>query len=216
MLGPTAEAPKGSAALIAGLTVVLLAAMAAALPPSPIEGKPGAAERGYLVRHGSLSDSLAELKAAEGFRYLAVDLTGARFTEDALWRRHYDMATRRRFPVWAWVDVSAGLDQARTALQSLSVAGILVYGKDAAEAAAALRAERPALRIVPVLHGGDAPPAEGEYGLVVEKGGFAASRPEREIPVLVADRLAAREVKDLLAAAKGPCLVSEIPLFAPR
>ena len=215
MLGsPLKALPGGSAPLIAGLAVVLLAAMAAALPPSPIAVKPEVAERGYLVRHTALSDRLAELKASDGYTFLAVELTNARFDGEAMWREHYDLVSRRRIPLWAWVDVTNGVEKAHEALRSFTVPGVFVYGRDAAAVAAAMRRERPALPVIPVLPAGSAP-AEGDVALVTEPGRFAEVS-KGAIAVLVADRMPAGEVRDLRRAAEGRYVVSEVPLYPPR
>lgn len=216
MLAPAPKEPtRGSAPLIGGLTVLLLAAMAAALPPSPIAVRPGSPDRGYLVRRSTLSDRLAELKAAEGYTFLAVDLTGARYDGEALWRDHFDRVSRRRFPIWGWIDVSGGPGPAYDALRSLTVAGLLVYGKDAVQVAAALRRERPALTVLPVLPQGS-PPVEGPCAVVTEPARFAQVSNSGAMAVLAADRLSTGEIEELRSAAEGPYLVSELPIFPPR
>jgi len=216
LASPLKALPGGTAALIAGLTVVLLAAMAAALPPSPIAVRPDTVERGYLVRHSMMSDRLAELKAAEGYTFLAVDLTDARFDDpQALWRDHFDLVAQRRFPLWAWVDVTRGAGQAHEVLRSLTVSGVLVYGKDAVDVAAALRRERPALNVVPVLPVGSAP-IDGDYAVVAEPDRFADVSASGAMAVLVADQLPMTKVQELRRAAEGRYVVAEIPIFPPR
>ena len=57
--------PGRSAALIGGLTLFALAAMATAIPPARLTPKTTGVERGYVVSGASFSDMLAEMLNSE-------------------------------------------------------------------------------------------------------------------------------------------------------
>jgi len=97
------KTPGGSAGLITALTIVMLGAMAFAIPAAPIRSE-GTAMRGYLVGHGRFSARLAEQLARSGYTYLAVDLTTG---ESRDWSEHFEEVSRRRFPVWGWIELDS-------------------------------------------------------------------------------------------------------------
>jgi len=219
MLGPSSVKLPRSAPLVAALTIAFLAAIAVALPDPPIPVPSIDAERGLLVRHSQLSAAIAEQAARHGYTYLAVDVTTARFGDEEFWTGHMKDIAGRQCPVWAWVDLARfgkrgdGLEHARTALRSLSLAGLFVAGPGAPEAAEALRGRQRHLRILPVLAHGERMPAEGRCAVVTDDPArmkeIAASG---HVPVLLATRLEPGRVADVRDAAEGDYLVAEIPV----
>jgi hypothetical protein len=198
----------GSAPLVLGLTLVFLGAIASAIPPAPIETAGGDAERGMLVGHTLVIDRLAEQLASSGYSYIAVDLSTADPQGAALWRGRIDEVAKRRFPIWGWVDVSKGLERAPSLAQSLNLQGFFLYGPDADAAAAKLRAQRPALRVLPVLRYGDALPSGGEFAVALEFDQFLAHAAEFENPVLLAAFLTQEQIAQARAATDGSYLVA--------
>src|SRR5262245_61183488 len=112
-----------SGAVIAGLTVLALAAMATAIPPARLTPKATGVERGYVVSGASFSDMLAEMLNADGYTYMAVDLSRADLRSGEVWRVQFDRASRI-FPVWAWIDARNGIEQAHKVATSLPIAGL--------------------------------------------------------------------------------------------
>ena len=198
----------GSAPLIAGLTLVFLGAIASAIPPAPIETGRVDAARGMLIGHTLIIDRLAEQLATSGYSYVAVDLSTADPEGAALWRGRIDEVAKRRFPIWGWLDVSKGTDRAAAFAQSLNLQGFFLYGPDAESRAAKLRAQRPALRVLPVLHYGEPLPRDGECAVAMELDDFVAHASEFENPVLLAAFLTQEQIARARAATDGNYLVA--------
>ena len=193
MFGTTRKLPGGSAAVIGGLGILILGAIAFALPQPAIS----AGDRGgYLVAHSQLSGQFAEQLARTEYGFVVVDLTEANLDKEAFWRMQLAGIGKRRYPVWGWVNVTGGLDHAREVLSTVSVAGLYVYGDDSVAAAAALRAARPGLPILPVIGADETPPADSAYAITLDKDAFAGEIADRATPVLLAARLSESDIMD--------------------
>jgi hypothetical protein len=195
-----------TAPVILGLAVVILAAMAFAVPPAPI---PAGDNGAYLIGHGRLSAQLADQLSRSDYAALVIDFTGANLDEDALWRSHFRAVDRRGFPIWGWVDLDGalergGIDQARAVARSEKLAGLYVHGPDAVDVAASL--DRPNLKVIPVIGADDAPP-RGEHAVVVGLDAFLAGEPGDAVAVLDAAGLSLPEIERARAAADGRRLV---------
>ena len=77
MLAPSSQPESTSAPLIGGLTVLAIAAIAMALPPSPITTPEGSQGLGILQSVGLFSAGMAEQNAVNDYGYLALDITAA-------------------------------------------------------------------------------------------------------------------------------------------
>lgn len=212
MLGTPKPAPRaGSGLHVTVLAVVMLGAMAFAIPPAPIKTTKDGFERGLLVSHMRFSDLMAEQIANNGYTYLAIDVTLADTSRDALWRAHLDVVESRRFDVWGYCDLRGeGEEQARAIVRSLNLAGLFVYGPDAVRQAAALRRERAGLRVVPIVRPGGAPP-KGEHAVALDRSAFVAT--DAKLPVLIADQLDAAAVADARKQAKGSYLIADVAIL---
>jgi hypothetical protein len=151
MLAPAMERPpKGTARVVAAMAVLFLGAIAAAVPPPPIEA--GTAQRrGYLESFARFNDDLAYYLARDGFSFLALDLATADPSADAHWREQKRRVDRRRFPVWGWLDASLPHDRAERLVRELRLDGLFVFGEEPAALAAAARAWRSGLEVVEVV-----------------------------------------------------------------
>lgn len=196
-----------SGAVIAGLTVLALAAMATAIPPARLTPKATGVERGYVVSGASFSDMLAEMLNADGYTYMAVDLSRADLRSGEVWRVQFDRASRI-FPVWAWIDARQGIEQAQKVAASLPIAGLLLYGAKPADVEA-VRDAKPGLRVVPVT--AQAGGADAAVALNADR--FAAEAGQAKMPVLLASGLSEGQIEDLLAKAPGDYLVCSIAIL---
>jgi hypothetical protein len=203
----------GTGPLIALLAIVALGAIAFAIPAAPIESPTGEGRQGCLIGHATLSDLLAEQLAANGYHYIAVDLGSARLEDGALWIGHLDRVSKRLFPVWGWVDTrSAGFRHAQQFIRELNLAGMYVYGPDAAVKAEELRSGRAGFEIVPVIRDGEKAPASGRYAVALDLGEFWDRAEEYDLPVLRADILDPDKVEDAREVAGRDYLVALTPL----
>ncbi len=212
---PTSNAPvgRGSGPLIAALTIALLAAMAFAIPESPIALPNATVPRGYVIGHRHFSSALAEVIARQGYNLLVLDLATARLGAGALWPDQLHRVASRRYPVWGWLDPAATATPAEQLLRSLNLAGVLVHGRNAVAQAQVLRQVRPGLRIVPVVKWGATPPTEGEYAVAMDAPTFALHASEHALPLLVADQLDHAAIDAALARVEGGCFVSRVALL---
>jgi hypothetical protein len=190
-----------TAPVILGLAVVILAAMAFAVPPAPI---PAGDNGAYLIGHGRLSAQLADQLSRSDYAALVIDFTGANLDEDALWRPHFRAVDRRGFPIWGWVDLADGTAQARAVARSEKLAGLYVYGPDAVDVAESL--DRPNLKVIPVIGADDAAPS-GDYAVVVSLDDFLAGKSGDAVAVLAAATLNLPDIERARAAADGRRLV---------
>ena len=101
----------GPAAVITAITLIMLGAMAFAVPPARIEVEEGGHQRGYLVPHSQFSPGLALNVAADGYTYLAIDLTTADTTKGAHWSMHLDRVNEVQYPVWGWIELGGAAEQ---------------------------------------------------------------------------------------------------------
>ncbi len=111
----------GPAAVIILTTLIMLGAMAFAVPPPRIEVKATGVERGYLVSHSRFSATLATNVAADGYTYLVIDLTSAGAEEGAHWSGHLDRVNEVQFPVWAWIELDSATEQEAGVLAQAAV-----------------------------------------------------------------------------------------------
>jgi hypothetical protein len=205
----------GPVGMIGGLTVVVLGAIAFALPAPPIE--PGTSG-GFVIGHEWVIGVAAERRArTEGYAFAVVDLTTADLRPGAYWREHTDEIRKRRLPVWGWVKIDrteASREHARAVLRSVGLAGLYVYGPGAVEEAESLGRVRAGIPIIPVLVRGATPPAEGPYGLPLDADAFAGKLGDRVIPVLRAASMSSLDVR-LARDARGDetYLVAQIPVL---
>jgi len=203
------DLPKSSP-LIVGLTIVFLGAMAFAIPEPAIE-KRAQARGGYLVGKGQLSDVLAEQKASEGYAYFAVDLTGATVGKPpAHWVNHLNRTAGRRFPIWGWLDTRGGIDAAAEVLHGIQLAGLYVWGPDSRAFAAALRAKKPGLEILPVLREGESPAAGEACAIALSAEAFPGDGRAR--PVLIAGQLDYAAIEAARSRATGDYLIATVPV----
>lgn len=205
----TAPSPR-AAPVIAGLTILMLGAMAVAIPAAPIEAKTRA-HRGLVLGFAQLSEEIAEGLAADGYSHVAVDLTGARLGETRpLWTRQVERITARRFPVWGWVETRGGLEGAETVVKELNLAGVYVCGDGAGQFAAALRSRRPGLDIRTVVPPAEAASAPAGSGIVCSSGEFPGEA--GRLAVLFADRLTFAEMEAARERATGDYLIVRVPV----
>ncbi len=203
----TQPSARGTPALVAGLTILALAAMATAIPPARLTPEVTGVERGFLVSGASFSDMMAELLNGNGYTYMAIDLTRARLDAGEIWRVQFDEVSRI-FPVWGWVDVRGGAEQARNVAASLPLSGLFLYGARSADVEA-VRAAKPGLRVVPVVRAGESWAGEGEVAVALppERLTEASDR----LPVLLADLLDEAAIDAARAKVSGNYLVCPIP-----
>jgi len=202
MLAPTPQTRAQSAPLIGGLLILVLAAIALALPPSPIERAPGSEGIGALFAPGLFSDGLAEQNARNGYGYMALDITGASDDREALWREQLEVVSARRYPVWAWIDVAHATGGEWDLLASLHVSGVYLYGEGAAAHVSEAQAARPGLPVRVVCREGKGDPKKDAIALELDSY-LDANAGEFACPVLIADQLgAAQEAKAVEHARK--------------
>jgi len=157
LAAPEKTSTRTNVALIGGLTVVMLGAMAFAVPAGPIPVRPDA-RGGVLLGHGRLSELQAELVARQGHRFLVVDFTGASMGDDAFWRDPFSKITQRGFRLWAYVSLAADaevverearLAAARELVRRARIETLIVNGPGAVQAAEDLAAGT-SVRVLPV------------------------------------------------------------------
>lgn len=209
MFGGSGPSVRGTPALITGLTVLAIGAMAAAIPPARLAPKVSGVERGYLVGSASFSDMMAEFLSGQGYTYMAIDFTRVRLGSGEVWRAQFD-AVSRIFPVWGFVDVRGRVDQATRVASSLPLAGIYLYGATPDDVAA-VRASKPGLRVVPVLRAGQASAAHADAATAFAPARFTDAR-SAKLPVLLAGTLGPAELDAARANLEGDYLVSSIAL----
>ena len=202
---------RRSGPVIAGLTLLALAAMATAIPPARLTPKVTGVDRGYVVSGASFSDMLAELLNREGYTLMAIDLTRADLRSGEVWRVQFDNASRI-FPVWAWIDAREGTEQAQKVATVLPLAGILLYGARP-EDVEAVRSAKPGLRVVPVVKAGEAWTGEGDAAVAFTPERFATEAGQVKMPVLLASGLREGEIEDVIAKASGNYIVCSIAIL---
>jgi hypothetical protein len=199
-----------SAALVVALTLLALGAMAASIPEARLTPKVTGVERGYLVGLGSFSDMLVDTLNRDGYNYLAIDFTRASLGGTAIWRDEFDRVARI-FPVWGWVDVRPGVEQARRVAASLPLQGLFLYGARA-EDVEAVRQANPGLRLLPVVRPG-ASAGKERCAVALPPERFAAEAQGPHVPVLLADSLDEARISEARAKATGDYLVSAITIL---
>lgn len=213
MLSASKQTKSQSGAVIGGLVVVMLAAIAIALPPSPIDIDSSRGGVGALESASLFSDGIAEQNAAAGFGYLALDLSRVSTANpEALWRQQLVLLSSRRIPIWAWVDASRCDAEFLQMVNDLPFAGIYVFGEDAATHVGQLRTMRPSRPAIAVAQvtglGGDevggldgdavvGDPKTDAVMLSFEQY-LASTAGQYAYPVLVADQLSAAQVETAL------------------
>lgn len=214
MLGPAIERPpKGTARVVAAMSVLLLGAIAVAVPAPPIEVRVPE-RRGYLESFARFNDDLAYYLARDGFSFLALDLATANPSAEAHWREQKRRLDRRRFPVWGWLDASTPRDRAEQLVRELRFDGLFVFGEDPSALADAARAWRPGLEVIEVVPE-TSNRARGAGAVALGLDAFKASfadpaSPYREarFRVLLASRLDRLQIDEARAVASGDYLVA--------
>jgi len=194
MLAHPSQPRSQSAPLIGGLTVLAIAAIAMALPPSPIATTNGTEGLGILQSTGLFSAGMAEQNAANDFGFLALDITEAHPDRRALWQRELDVVARRRYAVYGWIDtrraVSAGVGRDLSLVGSLNLTGVYLYGPDAPARAHEIRAANSDLKVIAVAPAGSKVDVSAKgVGIAVDLKTWLASKGEIANPVLIADQL---------------------------
>jgi hypothetical protein len=210
MLGGKEPSSRGTPALVTGLTILALGAMAAAIPPARLAPKTAGVERGYLVGSASFSDMMAEFLNGQGYTYMAIDFSRVTLKGGEVWRGQFD-AVSRIFPVWGFVDVRKGAEQARKVASSLPLSGIYLYGAKP-EDVDAVRASKPGLRVVPVVRAGETWPGEGDIATAFPPAKLAEAKGAK-LPVLLVEQLGAAEREAARAGLSGDYLVCSIALL---
>ena len=229
--GSRRNAKTGATFWIVVLAVIFLGAITFAIPPAPFDIDKNV-ERGFLVGHSRFSEQLAEQLVNDGYTYLAIELTQARLDhgDDTFWRRHFQNVDRRRLPIWGWVDVSQGPEQARSVIEDHDMrrlAGLFVAGRDAAPVAQDLRRwlewkltgdARKDFRIVPVVRFGAEQPQKGDAVALTEKD-FVANQQKLALepdggflPILIDDQLDAAAIRAAREASDGRYLVAGVAI----
>lgn len=210
MLGGKEPSSRGTPALVTGLTILALGAMAAAIPPARLAPKTAGVERGYLVGSASFSDMMAEFLNGQGYTYMAIDFSRVTLKGGEVWRGQFD-AVSRIFPVWGFVDARGGVEQARKVASSLPLSGIYLYGAKP-EDVDAVRASKPGLRVVPVLRAGETWAGTGEAAMAFPPAKLAEAKGAK-LPVLLVEQLGAAEREAARAGLSGDYLVSAIAIL---
>jgi len=210
MFGGSGQPERGSSALITGLTLLALGAMAAAIPPARLAPEVAGVERGFVVSSASYSDMMAEFLNGKGYSYMAIDFTQVPLRGGDIWRRQFD-ETSRIFPVWGWVDARGGIEQARKVAAGLPLSGLYLYGAKP-EDADAVRAANPGLRVVPVVRPGETWKGKGDAATAFRPEGFAEAS-KAHLPVLLVERLSDAERAAARAALPGDYVICSIPIL---
>ncbi|HEX5137021.1 MAG TPA: hypothetical protein VFY93_08625 [Planctomycetota bacterium] len=208
--GSEQTSSRGAPALVTGFTILALGAMAAAIPPARLAPTVTGVERGCLVSSASFSDMMAEFLNGQGYTYMAIDCTRVPLGTSDAWRRQFDAASRI-FPVWGWVDMRGGVEQARKVAASLSLSGLFLYGAKPGDVEV-VRAAKPGLRVVPVVRAGETWAGEGEAATAFLPANLAGAA-SAKLPVLFADQLSPAERSAARATLKGNYLLSTISVL---
>jgi len=153
---------------------------------------------------------MAEFLNGQGYTYMAIDCTHVPVASGDVWRRQFDRASRI-FPVWGWVDVRGGVEQARKVASSLSLSGIFLYGAKPGDVEA-VRAVKPGLRVVPVVRAGETWSGSGEAATAF-RGANLADAASANLPVLLTEQLTPAQRDAARAALKGNYLISTISVL---
>lgn len=210
MLGGKEPSSRGTSALVTGLTILALGAMAAAIPPARLAPKTTGVERGYLVSSASFSDMMAEFLNGQGFTYMAIDFTRVPLKGGEVWRGQFD-GVSRIFPVWGWVDARGGVEQATKVAAALPLSGLYLYGAKP-EDVDAVRASKPGLRVVPVVRAGETWAGKGDAATAFPPAKLAEAKGAK-LPVLLVEQLGAAEREAARSGLPGDYLVSSIALL---
>ncbi len=191
MLAHPSPTRSQSAPLIGGLTVLAIAAIAMALPPSPIATAAGTEGLGILQSTGLFSSGMAEQNAANDFGFLALDITEAHPDRRALWQQELDVVARRRYAVYGWIDTRRAKGKELSLVGTLNLTGVYVYGPDAPACAREIRAAKSDLVVIAVAPAGSKIDVSAkDVGIAVDlKTWLASSKGEIANPVLIADQL---------------------------
>lgn len=191
------SAPKlpssNSGPVIGGVFVVMLAAIAIALPPSPIESSQDNRGFGSLESASLFSDGIAELNAQNGYGHMVLDLTQASVAKDSLWRKNLAIVSARRYPVWGWIEGTRDDAAFIRMVKDLPLAGLYVHGGDAT----LYGNERPVIEV------SDAATADGNVAVLVDfKTYMASGAGDYARPVLRADSLSELQVEQAMDHAR--------------
>lgn len=221
MLAAPPQLKISTAPLVGGLVILLLGAIAAALPPSPIATQEGTGGLGTLESPGLFSSGLAEQNAAAGYGYLVLDVSEVRLDQKSLWRSELDLVAQRRFAIWGWIDTKRAKESAAELVSSLNLAGVYVYGEDAGAVAESLRTNARGRPVIAIPTPNAPRPSGVEYGKFVDLDTWLdADEGEFAHPVLMADQLSAADIARAvdyakkLAGKKGTpkLLVARVPV----
>ena len=221
MLAPSSQSRSNSAPLIGGLAVAALAAIAMALPPSPIATETGTERIGMLQSSGLFSAGMAEQNAANGYGYIAVDISEAHPDRRALWQQELELVARRRYAVWGWVDTRRSAARHDSRIGALNLTGVYVYGPDALDRARSIQNANPDVTVVAVAPAGSKLDASARgLGLAMDLKTWLAHDGGVANPVLIADQLSEAEVHSAIEHArelagddsKPTLLIASIPI----
>ena len=208
MLGATPRARgPGSAGAITALTVIILGAVALAIPDGPIEITTERA-RGRLVSHVDVSDDIAMQFAKSGYTFLAVDVTGGDLSKGTHLHRHLHRVAKR-FTLWAWIDARIVAKEAGKLL-AFPFKGVFRYGADAADLAHTLTADEAfdALDVYAVQRADRA--QAGAPCVALDAAAFPGS--DVAMPVLLGESLGLDEIEKARSKAEGDYLVARASL----
>lgn len=208
---PGGNRPGATIPLVTVVAIVMLGAIAFAIPPSRLEISAKTGKLGYLAGHAEFSTVMASQLANDGYNMLAIDLTQADLAKDALWRAHLNRVAEVQFPVWAFVR-SDKIDQKRLEriAGGANVSGIFLYGAGASEHAKLVRAMG-GMPIVVVHREGEPLPEGFDTAVALPFDRFMDADPA-SFRVLLAGTLGRRQIEEARAQAKGNYLVARIPL----
>jgi hypothetical protein len=194
MLAAPLKFRSNTAPLVGGLVILALAAIAIALPPSPIETEAGTSGIGTLESPGLFSSGMAEQNAVAGYGYLTLDLSSVALDKNSLWRDEMKVVAKRRFPVWGWIDTTRAIEAPAALVSSLNLSGVYVYGPDAVAVAAECRGVASGRPVIPVVASNAARPSGERYGVLVDLDTWLDSEGEFTDPILMADQLNAAKI----------------------
>jgi len=204
MLAVPPQLRSNTAPVVGGLLILILAAIAMALPPAPIATQEGTGGLGTLESPGLFSAGMAEQNATGGYGFLVLDVTQAKLEQHSLWRTELDLVAKRRFEVWGWVNLARASESHEKLFGSLNLAGIYLFGPDAVIAAASLSGAsasrgRP---VIPVVPAGTLRPTDIECGVLVDLDTWLNSDGEIKHPILIADQLSDADVYEAIEHAR--------------
>jgi len=204
MLAVPPQLQSNTAPLVGGLLILVLAAIAMALPPAPIATQEGTAGLGTLESPGLFSAGMAEQNAAGGYGFLALDVTHAKLEQNSLWRTELDLVAKRRFEVWGWVNLARATESPEKLFGALNFAGIYLFGPDAVMAAASLSGASAAKGrpVIPVVAKGALLPTDIECAVLVDLDTWLNSDGEIKHPILIADQLSEADVFEAIEHAR--------------